>query len=91
MSEAFYFCCLACYADPFYSLAWRKYVSLLEENGKLSKACAIAKTGFLFTQNEDLVKSYITNGEKCGIELHKLQGIMCSLSKPEQFEKTLLP
>jgi len=51
LPECLYFSHLACYADPFNDKPWKKYVSILEEQGKLEKACVMAKSGFLLTQS----------------------------------------
>ena len=91
ISESIYFCNLACYADPYSEKAWKKYIAMEEDQGHLSKACILSKTGFLFTQTEETAKLFLTNGEKCGYPILSLQGLLCSVSNPEALERNILP
>ena len=54
-----------------------------EEVGDLVKATILSKTAFLFTQTEDCAKLYLSNGEKSGISVAELQGLLSSVSNPE--------
>ena len=45
----------------------------------------------MFTQSEDVAKSYLANGEKSGASMASLQGLLSSVSNPEALERTVLP
>ena len=60
---------LGCYVEPFNKEAWKKYIENEEQNGYIYKAFILSKTAFLFTQHEDFARSYLLNGEKCGVAL----------------------
>ena len=89
--ESLYLCKLACYADPYCERAWKKYISMEEEQGNLEKACILSKTAFLLTQTEETAKLFLTNGEKAGLPIYGLQGLLSSVSNPEALERNVLP
>ena len=81
---------LGCYVEPFNKEAWKKYIENEEQNGYIYKAFILSKTAFLFTQHEDFARSYLLNGEKCGVSMAEMRGVLNSSETPESFEKVVL-
>jgi tetratricopeptide (TPR) repeat protein len=81
---------LGCYVEPFNERSWKKYIEYEEQYGYIYKAFLLSKTAFLFTQQEDFARSYLSNGEKCGVALGEMRGILSSAQNPDIFEKGVL-
>lgn len=90
VGEAIFFHTLAVYVQPFNARNWTELVDLLKKSGLWVKAAILAKTGFLFNPVSALAEDYLLCGDKAGLPIYELRGLLGSLTDPFKFEKVIL-
>ena len=58
---------------------------MLKKIGMWRKAAIVAKTGFLFNPISSLAEDYLLCGDKAGLPMYELRGLLGSLSDPLKF------